>query len=901
MALFNELAEEITLDGVWQFSFPRDAGDGEKFGTIQSPGCWEAQGYSMFVEGPARYQRSIFIPASWAGQRILLEFDAFSYACTIFCNGRQVGEHVGMWAPFAVDLTGAARCGADNTIELIAYKPGKRYPMRSCLAGFLPDVATPFGGMWQPARLSALRCALRDVAVEADYESRSIQVRCQADLYDIDLAQAHWQVKVERGEQTIVTQDLPYDAGGELHASLPVPSPVFWSPEQPSLYAVTLQLLADSGLAASLTRRVGFRRLSADGQQLLLNGEPFMVRGILSWGWNPDRIAPFYTPEQARTEFRQAREMGFNLIKLCLFVPNHLYFDIADEEGMLLWEELPMWLPQVNDHLRAQAPLEYAEIAALTAPHPSVVLYSLGCELSQSVDDRLLGELNQAVRGRVHDVLLCDNSGSGESYGGLDFDFADFTDYHPYYDLNYFDPLLDNWRRDWQPPRPWIFGEFCDSDTFRDLGEIIQANGGNRPWWLTCENPVTAWRSESQAMLEWEERLIISKPGFSREEIKRVSYQQSYVVRKYTLEALRRRRGIGGYVITGLRDTPISTSGVWDDFGHPKWLPEDFRQINGEAVLSLDVGRRRTWRYGGDRPDPLDPYNHWSGDPARWYVILNPGGQGFSTGARLDWSLTSDQGAAIASGSSQVDRDILPGIPTQAGTISCALPVVDRPAELCLSVTLEQDGRLVSNRWPVWVYPREDTPPQGLGVVDPTGVLADSWSWVRDLPHFQAGDHPGAVPVLVSTALDDTLWRYIQDGGRVLLLQQGEAPLPARRCPFWREAIKLFPEHPLWNTFPQHGFTGMQFFGLSSDIAFDTSRLAGTLPAPVEIRLILRRLDAREFFMADYLFEASAGPGRLVACALRLAGGTGGQPSGEQRNVAGNAMLRILLRYLAVA
>jgi hypothetical protein len=56
------------------------------------------------------------------------------------------------------------------------------------------------------------------------------------------------------------------------------------------------------------------------------------------------------------------------------------------------------------------------------------------------------------------------------------FYYADFTDYHPYYDLHFFEPLLDNWRRDWQPPRPWIFGEFCDSDTFRDLSEMKQAN-----------------------------------------------------------------------------------------------------------------------------------------------------------------------------------------------------------------------------------------------------------------------------------------------------------------------------------------------------------------------------------------------------------------------------------------
>jgi hypothetical protein len=86
---------------------------------------------------------------------------------------------------------------------------------------------------------------------------------------------------------------------------------------------------------------------------------------------------------------------------------------------MFLWLEYPMWLPEVTDDLRRAAPVEYAEITRLVQHHPSLILYSLGCELSQAVDGELLGDLNQAVRGGVSEVLLCDNSGSGESYGWI--------------------------------------------------------------------------------------------------------------------------------------------------------------------------------------------------------------------------------------------------------------------------------------------------------------------------------------------------------------------------------------------------------------------------------------------------------------------------------------------------
>ena len=109
----------------------------------------------------------------------------------------------------------------------------------------------------------------------------------------------------------------------------------------------------------------------------------------------------------------------------------------------------------------------------------------------------------------------------------------------------------------------------------------------------------------------------------------------------------------------------------------------------------------------------------------------------------------------------------------------------------------------------------------------------------------------------------------------------------------------------LWRRFPHAGFADLQFFGLASDVAFDTDRLAAALPGLVAWTPILRRLDARQFTLADYLFSAelaadsdAAPNGRLLACALRLQGGAGAQPTGLQCNVAGQYLLGELLQLL---
>ena len=534
-----------------------------------------------------------------------------------------------------------------NTLELAVTKPshaltGGAYPMRTTLAGFLPDVATAFGGLWQGARLRVVEYGFGDLQLHADPQLRQISITA-VPVTPLGTSPVPspgtpllLQIQVKLRGAAVAHHEQQVASGAAFQVLVSLPEVVFWSPAAPALYTVEVRLIAAGRTVAAATRRTGFRHLAAQGEQLLLNGEPICLRGALSWGWNPDVIAPSYTADQARAELRTLRAMGFNLVKLCLFIPNQVYYDVADEEGMLLWQEWPLWLPDVTAELRARAPGEYAEYMQLTRSHPSVVVYSLGCELDSSVDRPLLQELDGVARAAVDHVLFCDNSGSGEAYGGLAEDFADFTDYHTYSDLHYLEPVLDHWRRDWQRPRPWLFGEFCDSDGFRDRPRLLAAHGGQVPWWLTADNPASIWRPEMQAVLDYDARMAVAfELGAPTYDLHAIAAAQSLMVRKYTLEAVRKRRSVQGYVITGLIDTPIATSGVLDDFGDPKWDPDVFRRCNDDAILCLDTGRSRSlaawWRpppasrrlqLVGRRAHPAvcdpQPYRGRSRWPAYW-------------------------------------------------------------------------------------------------------------------------------------------------------------------------------------------------------------------------------------------------------------------------------------------
>ncbi|MFN8468173.1 MAG: hypothetical protein U0X20_21625 [Caldilineaceae bacterium] len=914
----NDLAPQLDLDGTWEF----DTGLPQP-GTILVPGCWEAQGYPKTLDGPAYYRRTFKLPADWEGRPVAAEFDAVSYAADLSCNGVPVGRHVGLWTPFAVDLTAALHPGL-NTLELSVTKPshaltGGAYPMRTTLAGFLPDVATTFGGLWQGARLRVVEYGFADLQVDADPQLRHIRVAAVpvrsaiAPSVPSPGTPLLLQIEVTLRGTAVVSCEQQAVSGAAFQVLLSLPEVVFWSPAAPALYTVEVRLLAAGRTVAAATRRTGVRRLAAQGEQLLLNGEPICLRGALSWGWNPDVIAPCYTADQARAELRTLRAMGFNLVKLCLFIANQVFYDVADEEGMLLWQEWPLWLPDVTDGLRARAPAEYAEYMQLTRSHPAVVVYSLGCELDSSVDRPLLQDLDGVARAAVDHVLFCDNSGSGEAYGGLAEDFADFTDYHTYSDLHYLEPVLDHWRRDWQRPRPWLFGEFCDSDGFRERPRLLAANGGRVPWWLTEDNPASIWRPEMAAVLDYDARMAAAiAPGEPVYDLHAIAAAQSLMVRKYTLETVRKRRSVQGYVITGLIDTPIATSGVLNDFGDPKWDPGVFRQCNDGTILCLDTGRSRIWQNGGDRPHRLDVYNWWAGAPIQLYVILNHTQPQPIVGALVTWQIVAGDGAVLGSGSWNVTRPLEPSFPCELGHIVFTAPAGSAPQRVTLYVevagTLSDGGLQCRNQWPLWIFPRPQIDPLATLLYDPIGALEGEWcSYATPTSTGELLDH-SAPPRVIATVLDEPVRRLLRRGGRVLLVQTGAAPLPSLRLPFWREAIKLLASHPLWHRFPHGGFADLQFFGLACDAAFDTDRLPAALPELASWTPILRRLDARQFTMTDYLFSAefavendaapAAPNGRLLACALRLQGGAGAQPTGLQCNVAGQYLLSELLQLL---
>jgi hypothetical protein len=871
----------VSLNGTWQFRFEGETG----WRNIAVPGCWEALGYAKDRPGPAWYRRRVRIPTEWCSKRVWLCFGGVSYHCVVTVNGLQVGTHTGLWDAFKCEITAAVTPGEEAEIRVLVEKPASlthgpdskpvpgSFPLRETLSGFLPYVwGHMFGGIWREAWLEpSSAVVLEDLCVRGDAQGGvRAEIRCSAET-DIKL-----DVFDPEGAHVVSTQGT----GRELVLAATIAAPVCWSPEQPARYQAKVAI----GGGDTHAVRFGLRSLCAEGATLLLNGQPLYPRMILSWGWYPEVLHSNPGPEQVRQDLLALKAMGFNGIKFCLWVPPPYYFDIADELGILVWLELPMWLPKATDFFQKQTVVEYERIVRQVRTHPSLIFYTLGCELSREVSADFLGPLYAKIKELVGDALLRDNSGSGEAYGGLLNEFADFYDYHFYCDLQFFRPLVEAFAPRWRPVQPWLFGEYCDSDTFRDLRKLYRAPD-EKPWWTVHDehrNPQGArWQFD---VVEQEQKL--RQNGFLErgERLEAISKQQALLHRKVTIEFTRTYREVSGYVITGERDTPISTAGVFDDLNVLKFDPAEFKAFNQELVLSLGWDRRRAWTAGGDRVAFWDTFSYFSGTAVRAHLIASHYGRS-SGPAEVAWQASAPHESPFAKGEFQTSFALQPAEVGELGIAEFVMPETNKPAKIILSAKVLIGNDVSENSWPLWVFPpdpwRRLTP---FALIDPSYQL-------DDLKH-RASIADALCQVVVATAWTESLQQHLQRGGRaVLLLSTGDTRTPevlkVVPMPFWREAVKVIEPHPAWGDFPHDGSCDLQFYGLASDVALPP------LGTP-----LLRRIDARTMAVHDYAALLPWDSGQLLISTLRFTGGLGDQPSGLSRQVAGQYLLSRWIHYL---
>jgi len=594
-------------------------------------------------------------------------------------------------------------------------------------------------------------------------------------------------------------------------------------------------------------------RATVEGTRILVDGVPLYVRGLLHWGWYPEIGHP--NPDEAtiRQEVRNAKDLGFNLVKFCLWVPPHRYLDILAEEGMWAWLELPLWDPSPEEADQKQMWDELERIVLQYRHHPEILLWTCGCELSSTMTADARRDLYQMVKRHTGGPLVKDNSGGSEMYGGDPREFGDFCDFHPYCDAHYFPSVLDSLGLGARRPQPILLGETNDYDVLRDLHRL---RSGGTPYWASPDPALNAkgvrWQHDLPELLA-DERICEDRP-----DLRNASRSKALWIRKFVTEEVRARPDFAGFVLTGWRDTPISSSGVFDDWGEARFSPEETGAWNGPTALFLIPQRRPPWVHGGNRPGWVDRFNHPPGA-----ILLRVGvhSEGEAVGA-LEWRIVGLDGREVISGVAPQTR--VPAlVPTEVGEVYWH---AEAPGEFWLEARFGS----AANRWPLWILSDAPAGNAEWGKHDPLELLPDL--------ELSGGPH------LVSTVWDA---ERAAAGGVLLLTIEGTRP-----APFWRECAFEFADPDRSIFARDFGNRWERLWPVSTDRVVDAEWIAtlGDDWSPLMVRL-----DTRTMRRDPLVARVRRGRHTWIVTTLRPFGGLGQAPPCLAHNPGGRRLLTDLM------
>ncbi|MCL2084780.1 MAG: glycoside hydrolase family 2, partial [Oscillospiraceae bacterium] len=350
--------------------------------TIKVPSCWNTQSEKLFLyEGTVVYTRT-FSYKNRGEKRVFLKFGGVNYQAAVFVNQTYMGMHLGGSTPFYVEITGVAQ--AENRI--VAVVNNTRRPSN------VPCDNTDwfnYGGIYRGVELLRLPSAfIREFS--AGLEPGSDFGRIYAGVR-IDGARS--------GAAALRIPELGIEAGIDVQngaGSVSIAArPELWSPENPKLYDVTVEFENDV-----LTEKIGFREIRARGRDILLNGKSVFLKGVCA---HEDSVlnGKSVTESEILENYAAAKEMNCNFMRLAHYPHSEQAARLADETGMLLWEEIPVYWTIDFDSADtyADAQNQLAELIARDRNRASVIIWSVGNE-NADTDARLefMGRLADKAR-----------------------------------------------------------------------------------------------------------------------------------------------------------------------------------------------------------------------------------------------------------------------------------------------------------------------------------------------------------------------------------------------------------------------------------------------------------------------------------------------------------------------
>ena len=360
-----ERKDWICLNGEYDYAVTGDTADAPKKydGKILVPFSVESElsgvGKALLPEQRLWYRRKFTVGKEFSGKEALLHFGAVDWQCSVWVNGKLVGEHTGGYNPFTFNITDVITEG-ENELVVKVFDPtdaGHQQRGKQILVtkGFW---YTATSGIWQTVWLEPVnRCRIDSLRLVPDIDEGVIRInikrtcKCGGKLY----------AKVLEGDKVV------FDSEIADKAAIPVPDARLWSPEDPFLYTLLLTLDCN-GEKDEVSSYFGMRKFSivkdsAGIPRLGLNNKPYFQRGLLDQGYWPESQLTPPTDEAMIFDIEKMKELGYNMLRKHIKEEPLRWYYHCDRLGMLVWQDmisggqyignvLAGVLPNINIHVK---------------------------------------------------------------------------------------------------------------------------------------------------------------------------------------------------------------------------------------------------------------------------------------------------------------------------------------------------------------------------------------------------------------------------------------------------------------------------------------------------------------------------------------------------------------------
>jgi beta-glucuronidase len=357
----------------------------EPVNTLRVPGDFNSQLPELtYFESSVWYKKN-FDVVPGKNERLFIHFGAVNYVADVYFNGKKLGRHEGGFTPFEFEVTDLAK-EKDNS--LIVRANSSR--VKNGIPGSLFDWFN-YGGITRDVHLvRAHRVFIDDYKIQLDPDDKGRitgYARLNSELAGKQIAVDIPELKIR---EKITTDSKGY-AAISLKRNIKL-----WTPEQPKLYPVKLSVEGDS-----ISDRIGFRTIKVNGTQILLNGKPVFLRGVNIHEEIPQKKARAYSEADAAVLIGWAKELGCNFVRLVHYPHNEYEIKLAEEKGLMVWEEIPVYqgIEFADPTVKDKAELMLKEVIKRDKNRCNVILWSIANETGPSKErDKTLAELAKEVK-----------------------------------------------------------------------------------------------------------------------------------------------------------------------------------------------------------------------------------------------------------------------------------------------------------------------------------------------------------------------------------------------------------------------------------------------------------------------------------------------------------------------